>query len=134
VLVTHDREEAFRLADDLVILAGGAVRAAGPKGPVHATPPDAETAELLGYTVLFTPGGPIAVPPGGLRLGDGAVAFDFALERVVDMGNHLHLLGAVGGRRADLRLPAGTAPPPPGRPVRVFAAGHIALPPATDRR
>ncbi|MBA3555597.1 MAG: ATP-binding cassette domain-containing protein [Gemmatimonadales bacterium] len=127
VLVTHDREEAFRLADDLVILTGGTVRAAGPKGPVHATPTDAETAELLGYTVLFPPAGPIAVPPGGLRVGDGELGFDLAVERAIDMGNHLHLLGTIAGRRADLRLPSGTTPPAAGTLVRVFAASHVAL-------
>lgn len=128
VLVTHDREEAFRLADDLVILAAGAVRAAGPKTGVHSAPPDAQTAELLGYTVLHPPDGPIGVPPGGLRLGDGAMAFDMAVERVIDMGNHLHLVGTVGGRRADLRLPSGTAAPAGGRSIRVFAASHVVLP------
>jgi energy-coupling factor transporter ATP-binding protein EcfA2 len=128
VLVTHDREEAFRLADDLVILTSGAVRVAGPKAIVHSAPPDAQTAELLGYTVLYPPDGPIGVPPGGLRPGDGAMAFDMAVERVVDMGNHLHLVGTIGGRRADLRLPPGTAAPAEGRSVRVFATSHVVLP------
>jgi len=128
VLVTHDREEAFRLADDLVILTGGTIRAAGPKAPLYASPPDVDTAELLGYTVLFPPGGPVAVPPGGLRLGEGEVGFDLAVERTIDMGNHLHLLGTIAGRRADLRLPSGSAPPMAGTIVRVFAASRVALP------
>jgi thiamine transport system ATP-binding protein len=134
VLVTHDREEAFRLADELVILSNGQVGAAGPKAEVYAAPPDAETAELLGYTVLDCAGGPIGIPPGALRLGDGAVAFELAVERVIDMGNHLHLLGAVGARRADLRLPSGTAPPAPGSVVQVFATAHVPLPKEPSRR
>lgn len=128
VLVTHDREEAFRLADELVLLSGERVRAAGPKAQVYARPPDAETAELLGYTVLHGEDGRIAVPPGALRLGDGPVGFDLAVDRVIDMGNHLHLLGTVAGRRADLRLPAGSRPPDTGGVVRVTATAHVPLP------
>jgi ABC-type sulfate/molybdate transport systems ATPase subunit len=128
VLVTHDREEAFRLADDLVILVAGAVRAAGPKTVIHSAPPDAATAELLGYTVLYPPDGPIAVPPGGLRLGAGAVSFEFSVERAIDMGNHVHLLGTIGGRRADLRLPPDAAPPMAGARVRVDAREYVVLP------
>ena len=52
VLVTHDRDEALRLAADLVLLREGCVRAAGPKREVFASPPDPDTAELLGYTIL----------------------------------------------------------------------------------
>src|SRR5919109_3143150 len=40
ILVTHDREEAFRLADRLVVLVDGRVHAAGPKAEVYARPRD----------------------------------------------------------------------------------------------
>ena len=67
IMVTHDREEAFRLADRLVVVIGGEVKAAGAKGSVYAHPPDRETAELLGYTVLPTAAGLVAITPGGLQ-------------------------------------------------------------------
>jgi ABC-type sugar transport system ATPase subunit len=127
ILVTHDREEAFRLADHLVILVDGAVRAAGPKGTVYRAPADATVAELLGYTVLPLDGELIAVPAGGLRLGDGSPSFELLVERVVDMGNHPHLVGRVGDVRVDLRLADGDPIPAAGAMLRVGAASHVAL-------
>lgn len=128
VLVTHDREEAFRLADDLVILVDGAVRAAGPKGQVYRAPADRAVAELLGYTVLPAAGRLLAVPPGALRLGAGTPGFMLLVERVVDMGNHPHLIGRIGAVRVDLRLGAGQAAPAPGASVPVAPASHVVLP------
>jgi ABC-type sugar transport system ATPase subunit len=128
ILVTHDREEAFRLADRLVVVIAGSVRAAGVKGSVYAHPPDRETAELLGYTVLPANGRVVAIPPGGLQLGDGALGFNLAVGQVIDMGHHLHVGGTIEGCRADVRLPAGVAPPPSGLALRVHAASHVPLP------
>jgi ABC-type sugar transport system ATPase subunit len=125
ILVTHDREEAFRLADHLVVLADGRVRAAGPKAEVYARPPDRTTAELLGYTVVELDGRPIAVPAGGWALGDGGASFELAVERVVDMGNHLHAVGTVGRVRVDLRLRPGEPVPAGGERVRIAARAGV---------
>lgn len=127
ILVTHDREEAFRLADRLVVLVDGRVRAAGPKSQVYARPPDRATAELLGYTVVWTGGRTVGVPPGAWALGNGKVSFDMVVERVVDMGNHLHAVGAVGGVRVDLRLRRGDPVPSTGDRVRIAARMHVPL-------
>ena len=119
ILVTHDREEAFRLADHLVILVDGAVRAAGPKAEVYACPPDRAAAELLGYTVVAAGGRTIGVPAGAWAVGEGDGALELTVDRVVDMGNHLHAVGLVRGTRVDVRL-RGTDPvPAPGDRVRV---------------
>ena len=126
ILVTHDREEAFRLADHLVILVDGVVRAAGSKAAVYRAPADRTVAELLGYTVLPSGGGLIAVPAGGLRLGCGSPGFTLRVERVVDMGSHPHLIGRVGEVRVDVRLSAGGGVPPPGA-VEVYAPAYVAL-------
>jgi ABC-type sugar transport system ATPase subunit len=129
ILVTHDREEAFRLADHLVILVGGVVRAAGPKGAVYRNPRDAVVATLLGYTVLPCDAGRIAVPPGGLRVeGSRPPVFALRVERVVDMGNHPHLVGRVGDVRVDLRLGAGETAPAPGTVIPIGATSFVALP------
>jgi ABC-type sugar transport system ATPase subunit len=131
VLVTHDREEAFRLAEHLVVLVDGVVRAAGSKSAVYRAPGDRTVAELLGYTVLPHGARLIAIPPGGLRLGGGtgtAPGFRLRVERVVDMGNHPHVIGRVGDARVDLRLSNGGPLPAPDALVEVHAPAHVPLP------
>lgn len=132
ILVTHDREEAFRLADRLVVVIAGEVKAAGVKGSVHAHPPDRETAELLGYTVLPLYDRLVAIAPGALRPGGGELTFMLAVERVIDMGNHLHVVGTIEDERVDLRLPAGVAPPVEGANLKMHAASHVILPGGGD--
>lgn len=127
ILVTHDREEAFRLADRLVVLVDGRVRATGPKSEVYAHPPDRATAELLGYTVHQFDGRTIGVPAGGWATGDGGAAFDLDVERVVDMGNHLHAVGRVDGVRVDVRLRPGDPVPAGGERVRIAAQRPVPI-------
>ena len=127
ILVTHDREEAFRLADRLVVIIAGGVKAAGVKSSVYARPPDRETAELLGYTVLPANGRVVAIPPSSLRPGEGSLTFMLAVEDVIDMGNHLHVIGTIEGERVDLRLPASMAPPSAGSNLKVHAESNIVL-------
>lgn len=128
ILVTHDREEAFRLADRLVILAGGEVRAAGSKSWIYAHPPDRETAELLGYTVLPHQGRLVAIAPGSLTAGNGSPSFLMEVERVIDMGNHQHVVGTIEDQRVDLRLSAGVTAPLEGSSLKVHGeSGAITL-------
>ena len=127
LLVTHDREEAFRLADRLVILVGGAVRAAGPKAEVHGRPADRDVATLLGYTVVESGGCALAVPAGGWRVGSGPHAFELLVERVVDMGSHRHVLGWIGGSRADVRLHADDPAPAPDERIVISAPQVVPL-------
>jgi len=119
ILVTHDREEALRLGDDIVVLSEGEVRASGPKHEVFRQPPDPETAELLGYTVLDSDAGPVAVAPGALRPGPGEVTFWLEVEEFVDFGSHAEAFGSIGGSNLSVRLPAGS--PPPGPALQVSA-------------
>jgi ABC-type sugar transport system ATPase subunit len=127
ILVTHDREEAFRLADHLVILVEGVVRASGSTGAVFRAPADRTVAELLGYTVLPSDAGLLAIPPGGLHFGGGSPGFTLQVERVVDMGNHRHVLGRVDDVRVDLRLAGGDPVPSAGQAVRVTARSSLLL-------
>jgi hypothetical protein len=95
---------------------------------VYAHPPDRVTAELLGYSVLPANGGLLAIPLGSLRPGNGPIPFEMEVEQVIDMGNHLHVVGVVGPDRVDLRLPPGVTPPETGASLRVHAEGAVPLP------
>ena len=131
ILVTHDRDEAFRVADHLVVLAGGRVRASGSKAALYAAPPDAETATLLGYTVLEVAGERFAVEPGGVTIaGDGASALTMVAEQVMDMGAHLVVAGRSGAARIEVSVPAGSGVPAPGAVVPLGISCRVPLPPA----
>ncbi|MEO9256193.1 MAG: ABC transporter ATP-binding protein [Tepidiformaceae bacterium] len=106
IVVTHDRDEALRLADDLVVLLGGQVRAHGPKRDVFRAPPDAEVAAFLGYAVFTSDSGIVAVAPGALSAGPGEVCFEMCINTVVDLGSHFEASGRVQGARVSVPLAA----------------------------
>ena len=118
IFVTHDRDEAVRLADDIVVLAAGQVLAAGSKRALHAAPPNPETAALLGYTVLEAGGQTLAVPAGGLVIGAapawGRPRVKLTVLEVGDSGRDLRVLGRAGGARVEVALPAGMDAPAAG--------------------
>lgn len=127
LLVTHDREEAFRLADYLVVLVEGRVHAAGGKSEVLRKPPDASVAELLGFTVLPHTGHLVAIPPGEVRLGCGPLQFTLLVERIADLGHHRHVIGTVAGRRVDVRLRVGDLEVALGTSVVIHAESVVFL-------
>jgi ABC-type sugar transport system ATPase subunit len=134
ILVTHDRDEAFRLADRLVLLAAGEVRASGTKRALHDAPPDAAAAALLGQMVLDLGGGTVAVEPGGVTLareGPGDVVM--TVEQVIDMGGHLLVSGRAGPTRIDVRVAPGEPVPRPGETVPLRVARSFPLGPASGK-
>jgi ABC-type sulfate/molybdate transport systems ATPase subunit len=64
--VTHDRDEALALADDLAVIAAGTLRQTGPAEELVRHPADAVTARLLGWAEL----GPTGHDTTGLQVGD----------------------------------------------------------------
>ena len=52
VHVTHDRDEALSIGDDLAIIVAGQLRQAGPASQVAAEPADPDAARLLGWSEL----------------------------------------------------------------------------------
>jgi ABC-type Fe3+/spermidine/putrescine transport system ATPase subunit len=50
--VTHDRDEALSLGDDLAVIVGGQLRQTGPAAHVAAEPADPDIARLLGWSDL----------------------------------------------------------------------------------
>lgn len=114
LVVTHDRDEAFRLADDLVVLIDGRVRAHGPKRDVLAAPADAEAAEQLGYLVLEGPDGRVAVHAEDLVLDGDGVPLACRVRGMVDLGTHHALLGRIGTVHVEVPVPSGLVPPAEG--------------------
>lgn len=126
VLVTHDREEALRIADDLVVLAEGAVVAGGPKRKVFEEPGSVTAARLLGYLVVGIDGAAIGIPPGALRVGGEGTPFTMSVESVVDAVTHREAIGRIGDAPASLVLPDG-ADASPGSTLNVVAARTVRL-------
>ena len=50
--VTHDRDEALSLGDDLAVIVGGQLRQTGPAATVASEPADPDIARLLGWSEL----------------------------------------------------------------------------------
>jgi molybdate transport system ATP-binding protein len=63
--VTHDRDEALSIGDDLAVIVGGQLRQTGPAASVAAEPADPDTARLLGWTEL----GPGTAAGSTIRIG-----------------------------------------------------------------
>ena len=128
LLVTHNRDEALRLAQDLVVLIDGRVRAAGDKRQVAMNPTVVEVAEVLGYAVLASNGHRVAVPPGGLRPGAGPIEFSLIVEDVLDIVESYEVVGYVGDVRVHVGLPFMSAIPRRGERIVVHATRFCELP------
>ena len=129
ILVTHNRDEALRLAEDLVILVDGRVQAAGSKWDVAANPRTAAVAEVLGYYVLDVERGRLAVPPGALRIGGGAQQFVATVEGVVDLVDSRELVGRIGDVRVRVGLPSSSDAPEHGSRLLIHAERFYELRP-----
>ncbi|MFN0145380.1 MAG: ATP-binding cassette domain-containing protein [Dehalococcoidia bacterium] len=106
IVVTHDRDEALRLAEDLVVLIDGRVRASGPRPEVFGAPTDSATAAFLGYSLLPVEGGVLAVAPRALRPGSGDFTFSMEVEEVLDFGVRREAWGTISGVHVSVRLQA----------------------------
>jgi ABC-type sugar transport system ATPase subunit len=124
VLVTHSRDEALRLAHDLVVLVDGRVQAAGEAHAIAASPGTAMVAEVLGYTVIDTSSGAIAVPSGAFRVGGGQPEFSMIVDRVVEMVGFLEITGRIGHVRVSASCTSAASRPKPGEHVTIHAARY----------
>ncbi|MBI5949148.1 MAG: ABC transporter ATP-binding protein [Chloroflexi bacterium] len=113
LLVTHELEEALRLAEDLVVVLDGKVHAAGPKAEVVRRPADQETAAFLGFTILPRGRGAVAVPPGMLRApaGESGLTWEMSVTGLVDLGTHREVAGMVAGMRVSARWDGASVTP-----------------------
>ena len=121
VLVTHDRHEALRLGEDLVVLVDGRVHAAGGKREVVLNPPGTAVAEILGYTVLPANGRRVAVRAGGLKIGPGPVEFWMVVLELQDLVDHVAIVGRIDDVRVRVAAGLSVEMPRPGERVLVHA-------------
>lgn len=121
VVVTHDRDEAFRLAQDVVVLIDGRVAAAGSKHEVATHPRTVAVAQVLGYSVLETASGAVAIPEAALRPGSGSPEFEAIVEDVFDLVRAWEIVARIGATRVHVAYPAGTTPPRRGDRVALHA-------------
>jgi len=54
ILVTHDRDEAFSLADRIAVIRGGQVVQSGVPADLYSNPGDIDTAQLVGSTLCLS--------------------------------------------------------------------------------
>jgi ABC-type sugar transport system ATPase subunit len=121
VLVTHNHTEALRLAEDIIVIVDGRVRAAGDRHTVFLDPGDAVVARLLGYTVVTTGDRRVAVREDALTPGPGPIEFSGEVESLRDLVDYLEAVCSINGTRVRVRLPPDVTPPTPGERLLIHA-------------
>jgi len=97
VMVTHDHDEAYAVADRLAVMRAGRVVQEGPIADVWAAPADPETALFLGYARVLRGAGAAAVLRAA-GLGEGAAVAVRRSALTVDPDGRL--VGEVESARA----------------------------------
>lgn len=127
VAVSHDWAEAARVAERLVVLDRGQVRADGPLATLSRQPPNRETATLLGYTVLQIGEEVIAVPPGQLEIGTAPPSFPLTVHAVLDLGHTRRLQGTIGAATVEIDGLPRSVLAEPGQQIAVRAQTVVPL-------
>lgn len=139
--VTHDQEEAFALADRIVVMQAGKVAQIGTPSDIYRRPASVFVAQFLGMTnildadgsldgfpappelraVLPAAGhGHLLIRPDAARLGgDGALCLSGGLEKVAFHGPTSRLRLAIGDWRLTFDLPADSPLPPIGHEITI---------------
>jgi thiamine transport system ATP-binding protein len=101
LMVTHDHEEAFAIADRMALMRAGRLVQAGGLADVWQHPVDAEAARFLGYAAVLT-----GAPAGLIWQAAGSTSYaDVALRRsALRLDDHGSLQGLVVGARATPEL------------------------------
>ncbi|MGA8664410.1 MAG: ABC transporter ATP-binding protein [Thermoplasmata archaeon] len=119
VHVTHDREEGFFLGDRVGLLFDGRLEAWGTPSEVYERPSGPRAARFLGYNVLSSPRGDVAVAPADLTIDpspSAAPRYTVVASGSVGRESVVVLRGA-SGERAELRALEPFARPPIGAQV-----------------
>jgi iron(III) transport system ATP-binding protein len=107
LFVTHDREEAFSLADRIALMRDGTVVQTGAPEELYLSPADRWTAEFVG-AANFLPG----------RIADGLVETLIGRFPVANLNGHTSVEALIRPEQLELRLDAGGAGEVVGREFR----------------
>lgn len=116
VHVTHDREEGLFLGDRVAILLEGRLRAVGSPASVYDRPPDAATAQFLGYNTVRNGSGWLAFRPREGRLdpaGSAGIPVEILAVGLTEHGT-LAVVRSPTGERFEVEIGPGGSPPRPG--------------------
>jgi len=135
LMVTHDHEEAFTVADRMALMRAGRVVQQGGLGEVWQRPVDAEAARFLGYASVLTgsdaatvwraagraPAGDVALRRSALRLDDaGSLTGTVTSARATPEQWRLTVAGLLdGSAELDAVAPLDLPAPAPGQSVRL---------------
>ncbi|HJP41443.1 MAG TPA: ATP-binding cassette domain-containing protein [Dehalococcoidia bacterium] len=118
VVVTHERDEALRLADRAVVVLDGLVAAQGDLPDLFRSPPTPAVAALLGYTLVPVDSRLVAIAPGELRQGTHGLKLELAVDRIHDLTFRREAHGLIGDVRATAWVGDDVSP---GRTIEVVA-------------
>jgi thiamine transport system ATP-binding protein len=122
LVVTHDHEEAFALADRVVVVRDGRVEQAGDAATVWQTPANTFVARFLGYNVTRAFGDLLAIRPDDVVLDGAAGSTTTVPAEVVDRTfrrDHFRVqVRTTGGETLEVAVRAASTPDP-GTPVRL---------------
>jgi thiamine transport system ATP-binding protein len=130
IFVTHDHDEAFALADRVVIMHGGRIAQVGEPATVWERPADEFVARFLGWNVTRALGdGVVAIRPEGLCLRSEAGGVPATVTgRTFRRDHFLVEVDAGSGERLQVAVPVDRHVPEIGDAVSVEARRGAALP------
>jgi len=131
IFVTHDHDEAFALADRVVVMHDGRVAQVGPPAAVWERPTDAFVAGFLGWNVTRALGdGLVAIRPEALRLHTGPGGVPATVTGRTFHRDHYLIeveLDAEADQRLQVAVPVDQRVPETGESIRVEATPGAVL-------